>query len=135
MQIVARLREEIERRRRDRLVDGNEARQIQLSLRNRGDCRRTAARARARAAVASSVARCGGLLGRSVIVCRGIRLGLIDHPAVRLGSRRMRCAVVSRAAHDPLRLAHEERHPERQRDAENPTAQRPAHYGDVRWFR
>jgi hypothetical protein len=131
MEILARLREQLDRGDGRRRVDGDDPGERKLALWQRGYRRRTASRPGAGTAVVRplAVGRCGGVLrSRMIVVCRCTsarfrrRLRLTrrtSHHSVR--------SAVARAPHHPLRLAHEERHPERECDVENPTPQGAVH--------
>ena len=128
MELVARLAEDVERGYRNRFVNRDDVRERQCALRTDGHGWWAAARSGTRAAMAPVAVRCRMTVPvvvtrhRRVVAHRGGR-----QASLRIDDSRTAGCTVGRAAHDPLGLAHEERHPERECDCQNLTVARTAH--------
>ena len=123
--MVGLARQTVERGTRDRLVNGHEASHRPSVVADYGNRWRAAARSGAGAVVARAVIRRSGLIG-SVIVFSLCRRSNVD----RVSRRRRDIPAVRRTMHDPLRPAHEERKPEREREPYDATTQRSVHSAD-----
>ncbi|MDF2772360.1 MAG: hypothetical protein K0S86_1854 [Geminicoccaceae bacterium] len=131
LEMVARLGEPLERGRSNGGMYGNDVGEREVSLRDRRHGRGATARPGARAGVRGTVRVVGRVVGARGMLARARVVGG-PGSAIRVAPRdRSACccvrSTVARAAHQPLGLAHEKRHPERQCDVKSPTPQRTVH--------